>query len=592
MQNSQQEFLVTARKWRPLSFNSVVGQSHITTILQNAVKIGRIHQAYLFSGPRGVGKTTTARIFARAINCTNPQADNEPCNECESCRSIIEGRSIDVIEIDGASNNSVDDVRNIVDNSRYAPTSGKYKIYIIDEVHMLTNHAFNALLKTLEEPPPHLLFIFATTEQHKILPTILSRCQRFEFKRMEIDSIVRQLGDISAKENIQIDEKSLITIAKKGDGSMRDSQSIFDQVRAFCGDVITFDKISDALHLIDEDFFFRISDDIKDKNLSDIFVLTKELLNKGYDLKEAMEGFVEHIRNILTIKVSDAEGLVETSKVGMAKYKESAGKFAQQDLLRMLVLASNAENQLKFASQPRIKFETALLQMAAMDSVKEISELIGEVRALKKNFNPNVGTLNKASTSPSSGASAPKVSNLNPAVAEPTPVSAPAPAKKPITKEPILKEPAPQIQAQPSSIINANNSISSDKNNRSLKQNWQNFLSKYANSQNELNTLKMITSNDDGSVDVQDTYITFNLSGFVADALTKEKRKIEECLREYFGRNIDVNIVRAASQGGVNRENAPLNAGSAVTRVQAPATIAETELEKKIVNMFKAQLIS
>lgn len=534
-----------------------------------------------------MGKTTTARIFARAINCTNPQADNEPCNECESCRSIIEGRSIDVIEIDGASNNSVDDVRSIVDNSRYAPTSGKYKIYIIDEVHMLTNHAFNALLKTLEEPPPHLLFIFATTEQHKILPTILSRCQRFEFKRMEIDSIVRQLGEISAKENISIDEKSLITIAKKGDGSMRDSQSIFDQVRAFCGDVITFDKISDALHLIDEDFFFRISDDIKDKNLSDIFQLTKELLDKGYDLKEAMEGFVEHVRNILTIKVSDAEGLVETSKDGMAKYKESAGKFAQQDLLRMLVLASNAENQLKFASQPRIKFETALLQMASMDSVKEISELIGEVRALKKKFNPHGDAVR-------SNPSRPAVAS-NPAIAPSQPITPSKPIDSTTNLAP-RPAPAPQPQVNPVTPVQAQivsndipNSTYTDNINKSLKQNWQDFLNKYANSQNELNTLKMITDNDDGSVDLQDTYINFNLSDFVAESLLREKRKIENSLKEYFGRNIDVNIVKTNNQSNQNNTQPQASEGK---RMPAPATIAETELEKKIVSMFNAQLIS
>ena len=205
-QAKNKEFLVTARKWRPLKFHDVVGQQHITVTLQNAVRSGRIHHAYLFSGPRGVGKTTTARILARSINCTNPKENNEPCNECESCRAIIEGRSLDVIEIDGASNNSVEDIRKLRENSRYLPANGQYKMYIIDEVHMLSTSAFNALLKTLEEPPPHLLFVFATTEPHKVLPTILSRCQRFEFKRMEIDDIVRQLRVISDKEQIKIDE--------------------------------------------------------------------------------------------------------------------------------------------------------------------------------------------------------------------------------------------------------------------------------------------------------------------------------------------------------------------------------------------------
>ncbi len=384
--SNQKGFLVTARKWRPLSFSNVVGQQHITTTLQNAVKSGRIHHAYLFSGPRGVGKTTTARILARSINCTNPKENNEPCNECDSCVSIIEGRSMDVIEIDGASNNSVDDIRNLRENSKYLPTSGKYKIYIIDEVHMLSTAAFNALLKTLEEPPPHLLFIFATTEPHKVLATILSRCQRFEFKRMEIDDIVSSLKEIAKKENIKIDEKSLITIAKKGDGSMRDSQSIFDQVIAFCGNEVDYYKMSDSLHLIDTDFYFRITDNIINKNLSDIFILTKQIIDKGYDLKETMEGLVEHFRNILTIKITESPSLVEASSENIEQYKETANNFSKNDLLRLLILASNTENQLKYATQPRIKFETSLLQMAAMDTTLQISELLNEIKDLKKNF--------------------------------------------------------------------------------------------------------------------------------------------------------------------------------------------------------------
>ncbi len=261
------EYIVTARKWRPLRFDEVIGQEHVTQTLKNAVRMNRIHHAYLFSGPRGVGKTTTARILARVVNCQNP-IDAEPCNKCESCISILEGRSLDVIEIDGASNNSVDDVRTLRENAKYPPISGKYKIYIIDEVHMLSTSAFNALLKILEEPPSHLIFVFATTEPHKVLPTILSRCQRFEFHRMEINTIIEQISKIARSEGITIDDMSLYTLAKKADGSMRDAQSIFDQFVASAGKTIQYEKVKELLHIIDNEYYFKVSDAFQTGNSS------------------------------------------------------------------------------------------------------------------------------------------------------------------------------------------------------------------------------------------------------------------------------------------------------------------------------------
>ncbi|MDD8018316.1 MAG: DNA polymerase III subunit gamma/tau, partial [Bacteroidota bacterium] len=258
-------YQVTARKWRPMVFDDVIGQSHVSNTLRNALAQNRLAHAFIFSGTRGCGKTTTARILARAVNCLHPK-NFDPDNECEICKEIIDGRSLDVIEIDGASNRGVDEIRNLRESVRYTPTHGKKKVYIIDEVHMLTKEAFNALLKTLEEPPAHVLFIFATTELQKVPATILSRCQRYDFRRISIDEIVAHLKYISEQEKISIDNDSLLIIAKKGDGSMRDAQSIFDQVISFCGTTITSKQVGDALNIVDQELFFKVSDVIKAKD--------------------------------------------------------------------------------------------------------------------------------------------------------------------------------------------------------------------------------------------------------------------------------------------------------------------------------------
>ena len=285
------EYIVTARKWRPMRFEDIVGQIHVTQTLRNAIASNRLAHAYLFSGPRGVGKTTTARLLAKAVNCRSPR-DANPDNSCDICREITDGTSFDVLEIDGATNRGIDEIRNLRESVRYAPAKGKYKIYIIDEVHMLTKESFNALLKTLEEPPTHVMFIFATTEIHKVPATILSRCQRFDFRRIALDEIMGNLRVIAREEGLEIDEESLLIIARKGDGSLRDAQSIFDQVVSLCGRAITHDAILQALNMVDQEVYFHMTDLVKSRDAKGALDLVENLLGQGHDMKDFLSGLL------------------------------------------------------------------------------------------------------------------------------------------------------------------------------------------------------------------------------------------------------------------------------------------------------------
>jgi DNA polymerase III subunit gamma/tau len=376
-------YQVTARKWRPLVFEDVIGQSHISNTLKNALAQNRLAHAFIFSGTRGCGKTTTARILARAVNCLNPK-NFEPCNECEVCKEILDGRSLDIIEIDGASNRGVDEIRNLRESVRYAPTRGKKKVYIIDEVHMLTKEAFNALLKTLEEPPAHVLFIFATTELHKVPATILSRCQRYDFRRISIDEIIGRLKFIAQHENISIDNDSLLIIAKKGDGSMRDSQSIFDQVVSFCGTSITSHHVASALNIVDQELFFKVSDVLKAKDTNAGLALINEVIQSGYDLKEFVSGTAEHFRNILIAKTTNSTSLIEESELHRKRFAAAAAEFSLHDILRIIKIVSDSENSLRYSVQPRFKLEVMMVQLTKMEQSVKIDELLSEIDELKK----------------------------------------------------------------------------------------------------------------------------------------------------------------------------------------------------------------
>lgn len=379
-------YIVTARKWRPVIYEDVIGQEHITTTLRNAIATNRLSHAFIFSGPRGVGKTTTARILAKAINCLHPK-DYNPDNTCDLCVEITENRSVNVFEIDGASNRGVEEIRNLKEAVRYAPAKGKYKVYIIDEVHMLTKEAFNALLKTLEEPPPNTIFIFATTEIHKVPLTILSRCQRFDFRRMTIEEIIGRLRFIAKKEKITIDDDALLIIAKRADGSMRDAQSIFDQIVSFSGEKIDAKQIMQMLNVVDEELYFRVTDLIQQKDVKGGLILVDELMRGGSDSREFLNGLAEHFRNLLVVCSTGSTKLVETSEVYKKLYEQHAKAFTENDLLRLMKLVNDTENAIRWNGQPRLRLETGLMQMIKMDSSVQIDQLLRQLEEIKKKLN-------------------------------------------------------------------------------------------------------------------------------------------------------------------------------------------------------------
>lgn len=357
-------YIVSARKYRPMTFSSVVGQESLTTTLKNAVRTGKLAHAFLFCGPRGVGKTTCARIFAKAINCENPTSDGEACNECESCRAFNEGRSMNIFELDAASNNSVENIKTLMEQTLIPPQTGRYKVFIIDEVHMLSQAAFNAFLKTLEEPPAHVIFILATTEKNKILPTILSRCQIYDFERMTVPEIVRHLSMVAAKEGITFEEEALNVIAEKADGGMRDALSIFDQVSSFCQGHITYDKVLQDLNVLDADNYFQIVDLSLENKASDIMVLLNGIIQRGFEGNNVVNGLASHVRNVMMAKDEQTLRLLEVSESQKTKYKEQAKKCQLPFLYQALKILNECDVQYRQSSNKRLLVELTLIRVA------------------------------------------------------------------------------------------------------------------------------------------------------------------------------------------------------------------------------------
>lgn len=362
-----EQYLVSARKYRPSSFDAVVGQEALTTTLKHAISNGKLAHAYLFCGPRGVGKTTCARIFAKNINCMNPH-DGEACGECESCKSFDEGRSFNIYELDAASNNSVDDIRSITEQVLIPPQIGKYKVYIIDEVHMLSSSAFNAFLKTLEEPPSYAIFILATTEKHKLLPTILSRCQIYDFNRMEISDIVNHLKSVAEKENITYEPEALNVIARKADGGMRDALSIFDQVTSYCNGSITYQGAIANLNILDYEYYFRIADYILEKDVPHLLLTLDEILRKGFDGGVFIAGLTDHFRDLLVSRDKVTLPLLQVSDEVRGKYYEQAMKYTPELIYRAMKIANDCSLAYKSSRNKKLQVELALIMIAQLEA--------------------------------------------------------------------------------------------------------------------------------------------------------------------------------------------------------------------------------
>ena len=449
-----EKFVVSARKYRPATFASVVGQKHITSTLKNAIERDQLAHAYLFCGPRGVGKTTCARIFAKAINCLHP-VGAEACNECDSCRSFNEGRSLNIHELDAASNNSVEDIRNLIEQVRVIPQIGKYSVFIIDEVHMLSQAAFNAFLKTLEEPPQHAIFILATTEKHKIIPTILSRCQIYDFNRIRVEDAVEYLKYIASNEGVAADEESLNLIAQKADGGMRDALSMFDKAVSFCGATLDYRSVAQTLNVLDYDTYFRFTDLLLQGDYVNALLEFDAVLGKGFSGQTFMAGMNKHLRDLLVAK-GPAVSLIEFTGTLMERYRSQAERCDINFLFGAISLLSDADGRIRTASNQRLLVELTLMKIAALGQKKNsglnlaaepsypLPDISGNARTQQPAQNQAAAAVSKVDTTQSTAPAHQPASGV-----QPQPQSQAQP--QPIRQQPVQPAPAPQPASRPAS---------------------------------------------------------------------------------------------------------------------------------------------
>ncbi|MDZ7316870.1 MAG: DNA polymerase III subunit gamma/tau [candidate division KSB1 bacterium] len=552
-------YQVLARKYRPMFFEDVVGQEHVTQTLQNAIRQNRIANAYLFCGPRGVGKTTVARLLSKAVNCDHGPTVR-PCNECPSCIEINESRSLDVLEIDGASNRGIDEVRNLRESLRYAPNPGKSRIYIIDEVHMLTTEAFNALLKSLEEPPPRVLFIFATTEVHKVPTTIVSRCQRFDFKRIPIRRIIEQLRELCAKEEIVIDDESLRMIAEKGDGSMRDAESILDQVIAFAGKTITNQQVAELLGVIGLPLFFEVTDIIRRGDSRAAVDLVQRIFTEGYDFAVFLNGLAEHLRNVLVVKVTGNTDELTVADEFAHRYLQLSAEFQTEDLLRLIKMAVETESLMRRSSNARLHLETALIKMTTMTSSVQLSELVAHLQeAKKKSPQPKL---------------TPSVSN--------TP--------RPEATAPLLESPAPMGDKKSSGSVTAHEQAAEAGPPLTLEQieaQWPAVLEAVKS-----RAVAVAAALIEGwPVRLSASYLEIGFAGrngFHQAAVERHSRSLEEILQERFGRRLRIRCVEVSEETlrQVRKVTPVSDKKEEFERLKA-----ESDLVRTIVDLFDAEFI-
>ena len=442
-----ENFVVSARKYRPVTFDTVVGQSSITNTLKNAIRNNTLAQAFLFCGPRGVGKTTCARIMAKTINCLNPTENMEACNECESCRAFNNNASFNIYELDAASNNSVEDIRSLVDQVRIPPQIGQYKVYIIDEVHMLSAAAFNAFLKTLEEPPAYAKFILATTEKHKIIPTILSRCQIFDFKRITVDDIAKHLAYVAQSEGVSAEPEALNIIAQKADGALRDALSIFDQMVSFSGKNITYKDVIDNLNVLDYDYYFQIVDHILRGNTSDILLILNDIIGKGFEPQHFISGLGNHLRSLMVCKDPATVQLLEVSEQLRQRYLAQSQDCPLPFLIKALEINNQCDIDYRAANNKRLHLEIALLKMCALCSQS--------LNMPTTQAQPVQVAQNRPATRPVSGGVSTDSTSAQPKVPEPAATKVPEPVEEPTPK------PTPQQPAAPVSIPSTSSGTSS-----------------------------------------------------------------------------------------------------------------------------------
>ena len=432
-----EQFIVSARKYRPNSFESLIGQENIAKTLKNSILRGQLAHAYLFCGPRGVGKTTSARIFAKSINCLNPSEDMEPCGQCESCLSFSEGRSYCIHELDAASNNSVDDIRNLTEMVRIPPQIGKYSVYIIDEVHMLSAAAFNAFLKTLEEPPAYAIFILATTEKHKILPTILSRCQTYDFNRISIPDMVKNLSDIAEKEGVKIEEDALHILAQKADGAMRDALTLFDQTVAFCGKDIKYDQVIANLNILDYEYYFRLIDHFICADYTSALLIFDEILSKGFNALHFISGLSSHLRDLIVCRKEASESLLQLPASLVKRYKEQSANCSVPFLYEALNITTNCESAYRQSGNQRLLIEFTLMKLSfliqGVGAIQPATPTSTPATAVPSQPSPAVKPAPAPAPVATPAAPAPAV-QVEPAAPAPVPTPAPAPAEAPAPK--------------------------------------------------------------------------------------------------------------------------------------------------------------